>query len=101
MRVWPDARKIIAALGIDFDEHVTTRAGEATEAARDALNAGTTRIVVVGGDGTLNEVVNGYFDGAGLPINGGASIGLLPSGTGSDFRRSLGVAKPSGSPPTL
>ena len=101
LRVWPDARKRIAALGVDFDEHVTTRAGEATDAARDALNAGTTRIVVVGGDGTLNEVVNGYFDDAGLPINGGASIGLLPSGTGSDFRRSLGVTNRSDSLRTI
>ena len=84
---------------MDFDELVTTRAGEATEAARDALKAGTTRLVAVGGDGTLNEVVNGYFDDAGLPINKAASIGLLSSGTGSDFRRSLGVTSSFGSLP--
>jgi YegS/Rv2252/BmrU family lipid kinase len=100
-RVWADARKRIAALGIAFDEHFTTRAGEATEAMRDALNKGTTRIVVVGGDGTLNEVVNGYFDDAGLAINDGAAIGLLPSGTGSDFRRSLGVTGGSASLQTI
>jgi YegS/Rv2252/BmrU family lipid kinase len=101
LRVWSDARKRIAALGIDFDEHVTKRSGDATEATRDALNAGTTRIVVVGGDGTLNEVVNGYFDVTGLPINNAASIGLLPSGTGSDFRRSLGLTGGSGSLQTI
>lgn len=46
-------------------------------------------MIAVGGDGTLNEVVNGYFDEAGRAINHSASIGLLPSGTGSDFQRSI------------
>jgi YegS/Rv2252/BmrU family lipid kinase len=53
------------------------------------------RIVAVGGDGTLGEVVNGYFDECGRVINNAASIGLLPSGTGSDFRRSLGLTSRS------
>lgn len=80
----------MAALGKDFDEHLTTREGEAVEVTREALNAGINRIVAVGGDGTLGEVVNGYFDSRGSVINPAASIGLLPSGTGSDFRRSFG-----------
>lgn len=88
---WPDARRKIAALGIEFEEHVTSRAGEAIDATREALLAGAARIVAVGGDGTLNEVVNGYLDDTGSAINSAASIGLLPSGTGSDFRRSLGL----------
>ncbi len=74
---------------------MTTRAGEATEVAREALNVGVTRIVAVGGDGTLSEVVNGYFDSCGRIINSSAAIGLLPSGTGSDFRRSLGLTSRS------
>ena len=89
LRVWADARREIVAADVGFEELVTTRAGEATEAAREALNAGVTRIVAVGGDGTLGEVVNGYFDRDGRVINSAASLGLLPSGTGSDFRRSL------------
>jgi YegS/Rv2252/BmrU family lipid kinase len=91
LRAWADARKDAVAAGVDFEERVTTRAGEATEVAREALNSGITRIVAVGGDGTLSEVVNGYFDDCGRVINSAASIGLLPSGTGSDFRRSLGL----------
>lgn len=79
------------ALGIAFQEHVTTCPGEAGNVTREALKAGTTRIVSVGGDGTLSEVVNGYFDECGRAINSAAAIGLLPSGTGSDFRRSLGL----------
>lgn len=91
LRAWTSSRKGIGALGVDFDEHVTTCAGEATEVTREALTSGITRIVAVGGDGTLSEVVNGYFDHCGSVINSAASIGLLPSGTGSDFRRSLGL----------
>jgi diacylglycerol kinase (ATP) len=90
LRAWAEARKEIVAAGVIFDEHVTTRAGEATDVTRQALSTGTARIVAVGGDGTLSEVVNGYFDYGGRPINNAASIGLLPSGTGSDFGRSLG-----------
>jgi YegS/Rv2252/BmrU family lipid kinase len=84
-------RRELVAAGVSFDEHVTTRAGEATVAARDAVNNGVTRIVAVGGDGTLSEVVNGYFDDCCRAINSAAAIGLLPSGTGSDFQRSLGL----------
>lgn len=91
LRVWAHARAQIVKLGSDFHEHTTTRAGEATEVTREALINGATRVIAVGGDGTLSEVVNGYFDHAGRAINSAASIGLLPSGTGSDFRRSLGL----------
>jgi diacylglycerol kinase (ATP) len=91
-RFWVDARRELVADGINFDEHLTARTDEATEVASKALKAGVTRIVAVGGDGTLSEVVNGYFDGCGQAINRDAAIGLLPSGTGSDFRRSLGVS---------
>lgn len=54
-----------------------------------ALSEGAERLVVVGGDGTLNEVVNGYFDKNGRPHNEHASIAIVPSGTGSDFSRSI------------
>lgn len=95
VRAWADARKKVAAVGISFDEHVTAYAGEATEVTREAITRGVTCIVAVGGDGTLSEVVNGYFDDHCRAINRSAAIGLLPSGTGSDFRRSLGLPSSS------
>jgi len=97
LRAWADARKEIIASGVDFEEHVTTHAGEATDVAREVLKIGVARIVAVGGDGTLSEVVDGYFDDCGRAINSDAAIGLLPSGTGSDFRRSLGLTSRSDS----
>ncbi len=91
LRTWADARKEIINCGVEFAEHLTTCEGEATQITREALTRGINRIVAVGGDGTLGEIVNGYFDETGHVVNGAASIGLLPSGTGSDFRRSLGL----------
>ncbi len=75
--------------GYEFEEHLTSRAGEASEVTREALALGARRLIAVGGDGTLGEMINGYFDRSGNPINADASVGLIASGTGSDFRRSL------------
>jgi len=72
-----------------FDEARTTGPGDATRLTREALRAGAERIVAIGGDGTVNEVVNGFFDDAGKPIAPEASFALLPFGTGGDFRRTF------------
>ncbi|HXU08650.1 MAG TPA: diacylglycerol kinase family protein [Blastocatellia bacterium] len=93
LRKWTSLAKQLPDL--EIREHVTAHAGEATEVTRKALVAGVNRVIAVGGDGTLNEVANGYFDEAGRAINDAASIGLLPSGTGSDFQRSLRRCKRS------
>lgn len=73
-----------------FDEVVTQGVGDATRLAREALRGGAERIVAIGGDGTVNEVVNGFFDN-GTPIAPDATLGLIPFGTGGDLRRSLGI----------
>jgi len=72
-----------------FDEAVTQGPGDATRLAREALRAGAERVVAIGGDGTINEVVNGFFDDRGQPIAPEASFAVIPFGTGGDFRRSL------------
>jgi YegS/Rv2252/BmrU family lipid kinase len=87
--VWAAAREKFSSAGIYFDEYVTSRAGEATEVVRSRLSEVTANIIAVGGDGTMAEVVNGYFDERGNIIDSQSALGLLPSGTGSDFRRSL------------
>ena len=70
----------------------TTRKGHATELAMAAARDGVDTIAVVGGDGTLNEVVQAYIDSAGKPVKGPA-LAMLPSGTGGDFRRTLGLSR--------
>ena len=68
--------------------HVTTGPGQATKIARTALQRGANRIAVFGGDGTLNEVVNGFFD-QGRQINPQAELLILMAGTGADFVRNF------------
>ncbi len=84
---WRDHADVIAR-AFPFDEALTTHAGHATELTRAALRAGAERIVAIGGDGTVNEVVNGFFEN-GAPIAPDASFALIPYGTGGDFRRTL------------
>lgn len=70
----------------------TQKPREATELARRALKSGNfEQIVAGGGDGTVNEVVNGFFEDAnGKLIRDDAVLGVLPMGSGQDFVRSLG-----------
>jgi YegS/Rv2252/BmrU family lipid kinase len=74
----------------------TDRAMHAAELTREALREGHDLIVAVGGDGTCNEVVNGFFEPARpgeapKPVHPGAALAILPRGTGGDLRRSLGL----------
>jgi diacylglycerol kinase (ATP) len=65
---------------------LTEKPGDAETLAARALTSGAGQVVAAGGDGTLNEVVNGLAAGFGR-----ARLGLLPLGTGNDFARSIGV----------
>ncbi|HWO18888.1 MAG TPA: diacylglycerol kinase family protein [Kofleriaceae bacterium] len=76
---------------LPFDEAITQAPGDATRLTREALRAGAERVVAVGGDGTINEVVNGFFDDAGAPLAPEATMAILPFGTGGDFRRTLAM----------
>lgn len=76
-----------------LDVFMTERPGHAASLTKSAIVDGATTIVSVGGDGTLNEVVNGYLDGTGRPWNPDASLAVLSLGTGSDFIKTLGVTK--------
>jgi diacylglycerol kinase (ATP) len=49
-------------------------------------------VVAAGGDGTIHEVVNGFFEGC-EPIAGATRLGVVPMGTGGDFRRTLGMSR--------
>lgn len=64
--------------------------GHAIELAREAAVAGRARVVAVGGDGTLHEVVNGVMQ-AQDSTGARPAVGLIGQGTGGDFRKSLGL----------
>ena len=69
---------------VEWEIQETTFASHGIELAKQAANAGATIVAAAGGDGTLNEVVNGL-------IGTNACLGLLPFGTGNDFARHLGI----------
>lgn len=73
-----------------FTLDVTSRPGHATEITRQALKAGENLIVAVGGDGTINEVVNGFFEKKKL-LSRNARLGFLCIGTAKDVARNLNL----------
>lgn len=91
---WPGVKAALERAGVRFDFYKTTQPGDATIRAREALRNGVKTIAVVGGDGTLSEAVEGFFDISDqieklpTPINPAAQFAVLPAGTGDDFARS-------------
>ncbi len=73
----------------DSDSAFTEGPMHAATLAREALKKGFQCVVAVGGDGTINEVVNGFFD-EGKVIDPNSALGVLPRGTGGDFRKTFG-----------
>jgi YegS/Rv2252/BmrU family lipid kinase len=80
---WPELRRRARELGLDGEAVLSERPRHLIELAREAARSHRL-LVVVGGDGTLNEVVNGV---AGLD----AELAVLPAGTGQDFGRTHGI----------
>jgi diacylglycerol kinase (ATP) len=70
----------------DAEIFLTTKPGSAARFARTAMRKGREIIVAAGGDGTLNEVINGIGENV-----GDTRVGLLPLGTGNDFARTIGI----------
>jgi YegS/Rv2252/BmrU family lipid kinase len=91
-----DWRKIKTALESAFplmqvaESHAR---GETARLVRAALKEGHLDIIAVGGDGTLNEAANGFFEN-GAPVSPDAVLGFVSTGRSSDFRRTFGI--PSG-----
>jgi diacylglycerol kinase (ATP) len=82
----------LKAKNIDFKVFFTERREHAIQLAKDALETGGFKNVVsVGGDGTFHEIVNGVLDSEGQMIKTGSNVGIICSGTGSDFIKTLGI----------
>ncbi len=75
--------------------HTTPSPGAGTVLSRAAAVGGADLVVAVGGDGTINEVVNGLMDSDVTP-DARPALGILPAGSGSDFVRSLGIPRDLG-----
>ncbi|MCD4795977.1 MAG: diacylglycerol kinase family lipid kinase [Candidatus Cloacimonetes bacterium] len=73
---------------LDFDIEITKAPKHATKLALDAVNNGYTRIAAVGGDGTVNEVVNGIMLSQ---RSDEVTFGIIPEGGGNDFARNFDI----------
>ena len=78
-------------LGTTFAVRTTDHPGHAIDMTRTALGEGATTIVSVGGDGTLNEVVNGYLRHREDARNTDARLAVFSVGTGADFVKTLAM----------
>jgi diacylglycerol kinase (ATP) len=77
---------LLDARGITVDSIATSGPGHAGEIARRAVNRGADLILVAGGDGTINEAVNGM-------VHSDVPLGILPAGTANVLANELGIGK--------
>ncbi|QOR66901.1 diacylglycerol kinase [Cytobacillus suaedae] len=82
----PDVLQRLEIAGYETSCHATTGAGDATDAARIAAERNFDVVIAAGGDGTINEVVNGLAEQPYRP-----KLGVIPVGTTNDFARAIGV----------
>lgn len=88
--IWPHIKELFEKRLGKIDFALTKGNVHATYLTGEALYAGYDRIIVVGGDGTLNEAVNGFYDSNGI-IKKDAVLGYFASGTGEDFARTFKI----------
>ena len=94
-RAFPTIKNQLETAGLKYEAYETTSPGDATTKTRAALASGVQSVAVVGGDGTLSEAAEGFFQFSDdlnvppAPINPSATLAILPAGTGDDFARGL------------
>jgi YegS/Rv2252/BmrU family lipid kinase len=76
--------------GLRFEHELTEAPGHAIELARAAAKNGYDMVVSVGGDGTINEIVNGLYASGNIKD---ATLGIVSTGTGSDYIRTIGIPR--------
>src|SRR6185503_12869761 len=83
---WPQLASDLSSHFGSFKNVFTKKAGDGVELASEAAKKGVKLIIACGGDGTISEVANGI-------LNSGKDVelGILPSGTGGDFRKTLEI----------
>jgi diacylglycerol kinase (ATP) len=89
-KLWPSLSEKLTAAGVAHQWEKTTGPGDGKRLAREAVQQGFKRIIAVGGDGTINEVINGLFENDRL-MNPDLAFGVLSMGTGGDFVKAIGV----------
>ncbi|RVU54216.1 diacylglycerol/lipid kinase family protein [Anaerosphaera multitolerans] len=88
-KIWLEIKRKVELKKIDYKYFVTEKKGDAQKFAKEISSDLTEKVIIVvlGGDGTLNEVINGLKN-----INL-ITLGIIPTGSGNDFVRSYGKIK--------
>ena len=87
---WPQIMGLLKNIGLRFEHDVTEAPRHAIELAKSAAKKGYELVVSVGGDGTINEIVNGLYDAGNIKD---VTLGIISTGTGSDYIRTIGVPR--------
>lgn len=82
----PRIVELLRAAGVEPLVSESAGVGDLESRVRHAVDGGAARVIVVGGDGSIHEVVNGL-----LPSDSGAAFGVIPCGTGNDFAKAAGL----------
>ena len=83
----PTIERLLRDNGVDTDVHPSTAMGDIEQQVRAVIDAGTDRIIVAGGDGSVHEAVNGI-----MRAEKDAALGIIPTGTGNDFAKAAGIS---------
>ena len=91
LKVWNQTKKFLSGLGTEYDVYFTAKQGDAMAKSHEVSSAyeetapeKPLTVIAMGGDGTINEVLNG------LDLSRNVVFGFIPSGSGNDLCRSLG-----------
>ena len=87
---WGEIREGLRHFVREFKFEFTEKPQHATDIAREAIKDGAELVIGVGGDGTMNEIANGFYEDRRI-INPEATLGVVPSGTGCDLIKSLNI----------
>jgi diacylglycerol kinase (ATP) len=90
---WPELERIIKEeYHGEFHAEFTSAPLHATSLAKQALREGYDLVVALGGDGLINEVMNGFFEN-GRATNPSSTLGVLPFATAADFIKTVGIPR--------
>ncbi|KLO21104.1 hypothetical protein X275_10160 [Marinitoga sp. 1197] len=88
--IWPDIKAYLKKAGFSFKYAFTKGKMHAKDLTIEAIKTGFSNIICVGGDGTLNEIVNGVFS-QNFKNPEDIVVGIIPSGTGNDWGKTVGI----------
>ena len=87
---WPEIEQHLQNHGIRFEPYFTSRRLHAAIIAKNKIKEGFSKIIVVGGDGTMNEVINGLFS-QGIKQTTEVMLGMISVGTGNDWAKMFNI----------